>query len=99
MTQSLSKILIILSLSIFTVSLSHANSKQEQYEGIDISVNINTASAEELATLLSGVGEQKAQAIVDYREKNGEFESTEQLTQVKGVGPALLKKNAQRIQL
>ncbi|MCG6283038.1 ComEA family DNA-binding protein, partial [Vibrio diabolicus] len=35
---------------------------------IEITVNINTAPAEELATLLKGIGLKKAQAIVEYRE-------------------------------
>lgn len=54
-------------------------------------VNINTASAEELARL-SGIGEAKAQAIVEYREANGSFASVEDLIKVKGIGEKLLEK-------
>ncbi|MGL6259747.1 ComEA family DNA-binding protein [Vibrio sp. WXL103] len=92
---------IILSLSVCLGLLSSVSAapKADQYEGIPISVNINTAPAEELATLLIGVGEQKAQAIVDYREQHGKFETVEQLSQVKGIGPSLLSKNADRIKL
>lgn len=70
-----------------------------QYEGIDITVNINTAGVEELATLLNGIGEKKAQAIIDYREQNGVFQSVEQLAEVKGIGNALVERNRSRIQL
>mgnify|MGYP003424679286 FL=1 len=55
-------------------------------------INLNTASADELAAL-KGVGEKKAQAIVDYREKQGKFTSVEQLEEVSGIGPATLDAN------
>ncbi|QHB17183.1 MULTISPECIES: ComEA family DNA-binding protein [Mannheimia] len=56
-------------------------------------VNINTASAAELQDKLVGIGEKKAQAIVDYRTQNGNFKSIEQLTEVSGIGQATLEKN------
>lgn len=70
-----------------------------KYEGIEITVNINQASAEELADLLQGIGLKKAQAIVSYREQNGNFSSAEGLTSVKGIGLATVEKNRDRIQL
>ena len=54
-------------------------------------VNVNTASSEELQ-LLPGIGESRAQAIVAARKKNGGFQSVDQLTQVKGIGPAALER-------
>lgn len=48
-------------------------------------VNINTATAEELMTL-KGIGEKKAEAIIEYREAHGPFESIEDLKNVKGIG-------------
>jgi competence protein ComEA len=53
-------------------------------------VNINTASAAELATL-SGIGPAKAQAIIDHREKDGQFKSVDDLKLVRGVGDKLLE--------
>lgn len=62
-------------------------------------VNINTASVAELQDKLVGIGEKKAQAIISYREKHGAFTSVEQLTDVSGIGKALLKQNINRIVL
>jgi competence protein ComEA len=62
-------------------------------------VNINTATAEEMATLLQGIGLKKAQAIVMYRKQHGSFKQLDELREVKGIGPHLLKINQTRIQL
>lgn len=51
-------------------------------------VNINTASVDAIADALQGIGGVKAQAIVDHREANGLFKSTEDVMQVKGIGKA-----------
>lgn len=71
----------------------------ETSQGIEITVNVNSASAEEIATLLSGIGLKKAQAIVDYRQANGEFQTKQDLTKVKGIGEATVAKNEARILL
>jgi len=62
-------------------------------------VNINTADADALAASLSGVGLKKAQAIVAWRVSHGEFQTIEQLLEVKGVGNAILAKNMTAIRL
>jgi competence protein ComEA len=54
-------------------------------------VNINTASASELAAI-NGLGEVKAKAIVAYREQKGPFKSVDELKDVKGIGEHMLAK-------
>jgi competence protein ComEA len=66
-------------------------------EQIHQQVNINSAPASEIAASLKGVGLKTAQAIVAYRDANGEFQSLDSLTMVKGVGGKTIKKNKQRI--
>ncbi|MEW6363850.1 MAG: helix-hairpin-helix domain-containing protein [Acidobacteriota bacterium] len=51
----------------------------------DGKVNINSAGVPELATL-PRIGEKIAQKIVDYRNKNGAFKTTEELMKVSGIG-------------
>lgn len=62
-------------------------------------VNVNTADAPTLAQSLDGVGLAKAKAIVAWREANGAFDSADQLTEVKGIGPSLIDRNRDAILL
>lgn len=62
-------------------------------------VNINTADAAELARVLQGIGEAKANAIVEYRKANGEFVDLYELANVKGVGERTVELNEDRILL
>jgi competence protein ComEA len=48
-------------------------------------VNLNTATAAEIATL-PGIGPKAAQRIVEHRDKNGGFKKIEELMNVKGIG-------------
>ena len=73
------------------VAVTDSSDKQER------GLAINTASAEEIADVLPGVGEKKAQAIVAYREKNGAFQSAEELEAIKGIGPKLRAKISEKI--
>ena len=59
-------------------------------------VNINTATVEELKTL-KGVGEKKAEAIIEYRKKNGSFKTKEDLMKVRGIGKKLFEFFEERI--
>ncbi len=56
-------------------------------------VNINTADAATLARELKGVGETRAQAIVEHRSQHGPFRSIEELSLVKGIGPKVIEQN------
>ncbi|SDC30028.1 helix-hairpin-helix domain-containing protein [Shouchella lonarensis] len=54
------------------------------------SLNLNTATVDELTTL-QGIGPARAEAIVAYREEHGPFESVEALTNVSGIGAKSLE--------
>ncbi|MFO6421902.1 ComEA family DNA-binding protein [Motilimonas sp. KMU-193] len=64
----------------------------EQVESQQVVININSATEEEL-TKIKGVGNKKSKAIIAYREKIGQFESVEQLTEVEGIGQGILDNN------
>ena len=60
-------------------------------------VNLNTADVATLESELVGIGQSKAQAIVDHRDANGPFASVDELLEVKGIGPATLEKNRDKL--
>ncbi len=59
-------------------------------------VNINTADMAEL-TGLNGVGQVKAEAIVDYRRQNGPFVAIDELGKVRGIGQKTVDANRDRL--
>jgi competence protein ComEA len=80
-----------------TVALAN-NSPSNISEEQMLTINVNTAKAEELV-LLKGVGQVKAQAIVSYRETYGEFSSLDELLNVKGIGEKVLKDNIKKLSI
>ncbi|WP_319077953.1 helix-hairpin-helix domain-containing protein [Enterobacter cloacae] len=62
-------------------------------------VSINTASVEDLARVMNGVGLKKAQAIVSYREEYGPFKTVDDLRQVPGMGSSLVERNLSHLTL
>lgn len=70
---------------------------QTTQQTVSDKLNINTASASEIQKALIGIGAKKAEAIVQYREKHGNFTVAEQLLEVQGIGKATLEKNRDRI--
>lgn len=63
-----------------------------------IQVRLNSANLEQLQQL-KGVGVKKAQAILDYRQQHGPFQSIEALKNVKGIGDILFEKNRDQLSL
>lgn len=61
-------------------------------------ININTADVQTL-TKLKGVGPKKAEAIIAWREANGDFKTVDQLLDVKGIGEATLAANRDNIRI
>ncbi|MEZ5591122.1 MAG: ComEA family DNA-binding protein [Gammaproteobacteria bacterium] len=62
-------------------------------------IDINTASADDIAANLKGVGAKQAAAIVEYRKQNGPFTSLESISNVKGVGAKTIANNQENILL
>lgn len=80
-----------------TFAAEKASAKSAQVQQIPSKVNVNTASAEEISAVLTGVGLKKAEAIVAYRKSHGKFSSVEQLAEVKGIGEATISKNRDKL--
>lgn len=62
----------------------------------DNKININTANSAELDSL-SGIGPSKAEAIIKYREENGNFKTIEEIKNVTGIGEGLFEKFKENI--
>ena len=56
----------------------------------DVLVDLNTAQLDDL-TGLPGIGEAKAQAILDYRREHGPFRRVEDIMQIKGIGEGIFQ--------
>ena len=78
--------------------ISKSNVTAEQDERIEGKISINTATKEELMTL-SGIGEAKANAIIEYRNQNGLFKQLEDIKNVSGIGDAAFNKIKDNITL
>ena len=76
--------------------LAQAPTSQKKEVGKEGKVNINTATVEELKTL-KGIGEKKAEAIIEYRKKNGYFKNKEELMKVRGIGKKLYESFQERV--
>lgn len=64
---------------------------EESVSDIEATININTATAYELAQFLPTIGEVKAQSIVEYRELIGGFKSVDELIEISGIGEKTLE--------
>ncbi|WP_148863948.1 ComEA family DNA-binding protein [Marinobacter fonticola] len=78
-------------------ALADATVPAEPVAATTAQVNINTADAKTLSEQLEGIGEVKAQAIVDFREANGPFVSAADLGKVTGIGARTLEQNRKLI--
>jgi competence protein ComEA len=55
-------------------------------------VNLNKADAASLAHHLKGVGEKKAESIIEYRTEHEKFNAIEEIMEVKGIGEGIFNK-------
>jgi competence protein ComEA len=82
-----------------SLSAEGLNESPEVISPLEIQVvDVNKADIETLS-LLKGIGEKKAQAIIAYRELHGDFNSVDDLLNVKGIGEQMLQHNKERIKL
>ncbi len=79
-------------------STSTASSSISSGANSSSKVRLNSANIEQLMQL-NGVGKKKAEAIIEYRNKNGKFNSVDDFMKIKGVGPALFNKNKAKLAL
>lgn len=73
--------------SIITSNENNENNENNNSSVSSSLININIASIEELTTL-PGIGESKAQNIINYREENGYFKTIDEIKNVNGIGEA-----------
>lgn len=72
-------------------SQSDSGNQNDQEASVSYPLNLNTCTAEELMTI-SGIGEVKASAIIEYREYLGGYTSVEQIKNIKGIGDKVYEK-------
>lgn len=88
-----------LAVSVLAAPAAMAAKAKDQASIAQVRISINSASAEELSSVLKGVGAKKAEAIVKYRKANGKFKSLDELASVKGIGEAIIEKNRSNLTL
>ncbi len=84
--------------SVYSAMASNGSEKPESNlnSSADGRIDLNTATKEQLLSL-PGIGEQKAEAILSYREERGRFSSTEELKNISGIKDGVYQKIAERI--
>lgn len=85
----------ILNSSIETNNMVKDNKDNKNKEG---KINLNTASIDELKTL-PGIGDSKANSIIEYREENEGFKSVDDLKNVSGIGEKTISKFADKVDI
>lgn len=86
------RIIFLVAVAIVLLTFSVSLLSAQEIEKI----NINTATVVELMQL-KRVGPKIAQRIVEYREKHGPFEKSEDIIKVKGIGRKVFELNKDRI--
>ena len=84
------------SLLLFIPLTSNVMAADKEMQEVEASqmmekLNVNKASVEDLSSI-KGIGPKKAQAIIDYRNANGDFIDLKEIIKVKGIGKSTLDK-------
>ena len=82
-------------------TIASSGSESSEYESeadviIDGKININSATVKDLMKL-DGIGEKRAQDIIDYRNKNGGFKQIEGIMMIPGIGDKMFEKIKDKI--
>ena len=89
------KLIFVIAITLAS-SLNSLTFAQSAADSVQL-INLNRASAEQLAEALDGVGIARARAIVQHRENYGEFDQVEELLMVSGIGDSILEANRNRM--
>jgi len=85
------RVLSLVLLTAFGLALAGSSLAEETSPRLIGTVNINTATAEQLE-MLPGIGESRANAVIALRKQRGGFKSIDELKDVKGIGEAALER-------
>ncbi|MGQ8366277.1 ComEA family DNA-binding protein [Glaciecola sp. 1036] len=96
LTTWITLLFLLMGVSIYSQQQAFAMTDKETQSEQSERININTADIKTLSTL-PGVGVKKAEAIVAYRDRNGNFTSVEELVNVKGIGEKMLAKMIDKV--
>ena len=83
-SSMLCAVIILIAVGFVCSASAIAGNSADKTKVID-AVNINIASVKELVRL-PGIGRKKAEAIIAYREKNGDFQHIEEVKRIEGIG-------------
>lgn len=89
---------VVLSLSFLSnyclaTNIPDKNSLQPPSQSVNKKINLNTASITELTNSFKGIGEKRAQNIINYRTEHGKFKDITELAKVKGIGQKFIERN------
>ncbi len=90
--KALLSVLLLCNLSLLPMLSAQANEQVEQNTTSGSLININQADLQTL-TLIKGVGQKKAERIIQFRQEHGPFKSIEALSQVKGISLKIIEIN------
>lgn len=76
---------------VYVPAIGEETGANEETEEADKRVDINKASLDELMTL-PGIGQSKAQSIIDYREEHGAYTGIEEIKNISGIKAGVFEK-------
>jgi competence protein ComEA len=102
MKASLSAVMLLLFVACFPLQAAnnppHNTAIKSSQQSSNTKIDLNKADANILAKSVKGIGQKRAEAIVNYRKEHGHFKSIEELAQVRGFGKQFVKKHLAQLQ-